>query len=391
MKNTLTWIFLILLALGGLYGSYALSEAFRTDAREAWETEASQAARWLSGTVLGWLEESYAPLSGLAILFENSREVTEVEFLGATDALEARASSFFLDAKAIARPQADGAEWSIEFSNDPMGPLSPDTPLDRYPVILETIKVALDNPDQVMLGPPFIDEEDLRYSPAALAIQDARGPLVVIGLVNYDAIAKGLFDIHQLDGLQLEIQGRFQEMDGPGPLREVIGNPQPEALHTVTTRTVSAGADLSITWYVNRRFSKGPQDALANFTFMGGVGSTILLVLFFGLLLQRNRTITKKVDEATDELAESRQRLDLALASSGIGTWDWNIADDTVFWDKAMHRIMGTDPVEGDRDLTSFTKLVHPKDAQRFEFEINEALGGDVYFIHGGLRLGSRG
>ena len=67
MKNTLTWIFLILLALGGLYGSYALSEAFRTDAREAWHKEAAQAARWLSGTVLGWLEESYAPLSGLGL------------------------------------------------------------------------------------------------------------------------------------------------------------------------------------------------------------------------------------------------------------------------------------------------------------------------------------
>ncbi len=208
---------------GGIGGSYALSEAFRTDAREAWQTEAAQAARWLSGTVLGWLEESYAPLSGLAILFENSKEVTEVEFLGATDALEARASSFFLDAKAVARPQADGAEWSIEFSNDPMGPLSPDTPLSRHPVILETIKVAVDNPDQIMLGPPFPSDEGFRYSPAALAIQDVHGPLVVIGLVNYDAIVRGLFDIHKLDGLQLQIQGRFKEIGGPGPQREVIG------------------------------------------------------------------------------------------------------------------------------------------------------------------------
>ena len=98
MRTALTWILLILLAFGGISGSYALSEAFRTDARQAWEAEASQAARWLSGTLLGWLEESYAPLSGLAILFENSREVTEIEFLGATDALEARATSFFIDA-----------------------------------------------------------------------------------------------------------------------------------------------------------------------------------------------------------------------------------------------------------------------------------------------------
>src|SRR5210317_2172759 len=155
MKIVLTWILLIPLVVGGILGSYALSQKFRTDAREVWEAKASQSARWLSGTLLGWLEESYAPLSGLAILFENSREVTELEFLGAADALEARATAFFLDAKAIARPRADGEGWSIEFSNDPLGPLSPDTPLGKYPVILDTIKVAIGHSDQIMLGPPF--------------------------------------------------------------------------------------------------------------------------------------------------------------------------------------------------------------------------------------------
>ena len=248
MKTALTWILLITLAVGGIVGSYALSEKFRIDAREAWEEKASQSARWLSGTVLTWLEESYAPLSGLAILFENSREVSEVEFLGAADALEARATAFFLDANAVARPRPEGEGWSIEFSNEPLGPLSPDIPLEKHPVILDTIKIAVEHPDQVMLGPPFSGEQGSRFSPVVLAIQDVRGPLVVIGLVNYGAIVKGLFDIHKLDGLHLQIQGRFKEIGGHGPLREVIGNPQPEALHTVTTRTVSAEADLSITW-----------------------------------------------------------------------------------------------------------------------------------------------
>ena len=381
MRNKLTWILLILLAVGGIVGSYALSEKFRTDARDVWQAKADQSARWLSGTVLGWLDESYAPLSGLAILFENSREVTEVEFLGATDALEARATSFFLDAKAAARFRAGGEGWSIEFSNDPLGPLSPDMPLSRHPVILETIQVAADNPDQIMLGPPFSSEDGLRYSPAALAIRDVQGPLVIIGLVNFDAIVKGLFDIHKLDGLHLQIQGRFQEMGGPGPQRAVIGKALPEALHTVTTRTVSAGADISITWYVSKLFSQGPQDALANFTLMGGIGGTLLLVSFFGLLLQRNRTITKKVEEATDELAESRQRLDLALASSGIGTWDRNIENDAIFWDDAQHRIMGTDTADGQLDWDGFTKLIYPPDAQRFESEINEALAGDKDYV----------
>ena len=182
MKTALTWILLILLALGGFYGTYALSEAFRADARKAWEAEAAQTAQWLSSTVLGWLEESYAPLSGLAILFENSREVSEVEFLGATDGLEGRATTYFLDAKAVARPQADGADWSIEFSNDPLGPLSPDSPINQQPEILANIKVAVEHPDQVMLGPPFSMEDGARYSPAALAIQDRSRPAGLCGL-----------------------------------------------------------------------------------------------------------------------------------------------------------------------------------------------------------------
>ena len=381
MKTILTWILLILLAVGGIGGSYALSEAFRTDARQAWEAQASQAARWLSETVLEWLEESYSPLSGLAILFENSREVTEVEFLGATDALEARAATFFLDAKAAARPRNGGKDWFVEFSSEPRGPLSSGIPLSRYPQILETIKVAVEHPDQVMLGAPFSSEDGTRYSPAALVAHDARGPLVVIGLINYDAIVKGLFDIHKLDGLQLQIQGRFQEMGGSGPRREVIGKPIPEALLAVTTRTLSAGADLSITWYANRLFNEGPKEALANFAFMGGVGATILFLSFIGMLLQRNRTISKKVRQATGELTESHQRLDLALASSGIGTWDWDIANETVLWGQAQCKIMGIDSAQGERDWASFIKTIHPEDAQRVKSEINEALAGEKDFV----------
>ena len=81
MRTKLQWILLAVLLIAGCAGSYTLSERLRTDARNAWEAQASKVAQWLSGTVLGWLEESYAPLSGLAILFENSSEVTEDEFL----------------------------------------------------------------------------------------------------------------------------------------------------------------------------------------------------------------------------------------------------------------------------------------------------------------------
>ncbi|MBW2485798.1 MAG: PAS domain S-box protein, partial [Deltaproteobacteria bacterium] len=325
MKTVFTWGLLILLAVGGIVGSYALSEAFRIDAREAWETEASRVAQWLSGSILGWLEESYVPLSGLAILFENSREVSEVEFLGATDGLEARATAFFLDTKAIARPQVDGEEWSINFSNDPFGPLSPDMPLSRNPEILENIKVAVDHPDQVMLGRPFSAEDGSRYSPAALAIRDASGPLVVIGLVNYNAIVKGLFDIHKLDGLHLQIRGRFEEPGGPGAEREVIGEPLPGALYSVTTRTVSAGADLSITWYMNEKFRNSPKEHLAILTLWTGIAGTLIITAFIAFFIQRNHTISRRVQEATAELKKVTEAVEQSPVSVVITAKDGTI------------------------------------------------------------------
>jgi PAS domain S-box-containing protein len=341
MKTKLQWLFLTILFLAGCLGNYALSQAFRTDARDAWEAEASQAAQWLSGTLLGWLEESYAPLSALAILFENSREVSEAEFLGASDALEARATAFFLEAKAIARPQVKGDGWSIDFSNDPTGPLSPDADLDQLPAILEIIHTAVDNPDQITLGPPFSSADEIRYSPVALAIQDVRGPLVVIGLVNYDALVEGLFDIHDLDGLQLQIRGRFKGSKGQGELHDIIGNPMKNALYEVTTRTVSAGADLSFSWYMNQAFRKGPHEKLANLTLMGGIAGTLLITLFIGTLLQRGQVITQRIETATRELTEAKERISLAVDAINLGVWEWDIHSHQTTWDERMFDIYG--------------------------------------------------
>ena len=315
MKSKLTWILLAVLLAGGIGGSYALSEAFRDDAIQTWKTDVAQAARWLSGTTLNWMEESYAPLSGLAILFENSKNVTEDEFLGATDALEARATAYFLDAMAVARPGEGDGEWSIEFSNEPLGPLSSETPLGKSPEIIDTVKVAYTHPDQVMLGSRLSAGDSTIYLPVALSIHDNKGPLVVIGLLNFQALAQGLFDVHKPEGLQLHVQGRFLKQGGSEPLNNVIGEPVTGALHAVTTRTVSAGADLSITWYATAQFSGGPGEKLADFTLVSGILGTILITLFVGVLLQQNRNITWKVQEATEDLKKLSAAVEQSPAS----------------------------------------------------------------------------
>ena len=51
---------------------------------------------------------------------------------------------------------------------------------------------------------------------------------------------------------------------------------------------------------------------------------------------------------------------------------------------KALERILGDVPIG---------RLVDPEEIASLTCELyrNEALAGDVFFIHGGLRLGSRG
>ena len=112
LRNILRWMPLLVLLLTGFGSSWLLSETYRADALRAWTAQADRAGQWLSGNLLNWLEASYAPVSGLAALAENSSELSESEFLNAYDTLESRAGAFFLEGAAYLRPDQDG-RWQI--------------------------------------------------------------------------------------------------------------------------------------------------------------------------------------------------------------------------------------------------------------------------------------
>ncbi len=374
--QVMRWLLLAGIAALGGSGSYHLSEAFRADARASWEAEASQAARLLSGTVLSWLEESYAPLSGLAALFENSSEVTEDEFLDAFDALEARATAFFIDAAVVLRPADE--TWVVEFSSDPLGLLRPKTLADKQPQIRDVIDVALVRVGRLVLGQPFLTNEGIRYSPAALVVTDTLGQLVVLGLINYDALVEGLYEVHDPQGLHLRMEGRFATAEGPGPLVQVLGKTNPGALHSVTTRTVSAGADLSFTWDIDAQFAGGPDEELAGFALWSGLGGTAVITLFIGVLLQRNRIITQRVHEATAELKESQERFALTVGGSGDGLWEYDARSGENWFSPRFKEMLGYCDEELPNTLEAWKRHVHPDDIDAAVNAFGEHLERDV-------------
>ncbi|MBC8157765.1 MAG: PAS domain S-box protein, partial [Alphaproteobacteria bacterium] len=304
---------LVLLMVAGLGvgGAFAMSEALRNSARQGWEAETGHAAQSLSGSMLGWLEESYAPISGLAALLENSAHVSEPEFLNAYNGLEARATAFFLDSAGLVAPVggSGSGEWRIKYSNDLDGILSGEKRLSEYPAIMEAIEIAEARFGEVILGRPVrLPDMTAVVSPVVLGTFDSAGPMAVIGLVDFVGLSKGLFDLHVPEGVSLSIIGRFPKPDGQGAEQVVIGKRSSGALHSVTTRTVSAGAELAITWDFDERYEGGPPGDVADLALATGLAGVTLITLIIGLL-QHSRGRTRAAESATRQLEiEMEQR-----------------------------------------------------------------------------------
>ncbi|MEP5764177.1 MAG: PAS-domain containing protein [Halieaceae bacterium] len=314
------WLLIAILLLGG--GATAtLSQWFHDDAQKTWESHAAQAEQWLSGAVLAWLEESYAPISGIAILFENSDLVTEDEFLLSVDALEARATTVFIDTVASVRRADAGAQgrWVVQFSNYLDDSLTPGALLPDDSVIVEAVDTAISRPGRIVLGAPFHTDTETQYLPVILALSDAQGELAIVGLMNFEALVAGLYETHSPTGVSLRAEGRFPTPSGPGSPVHFFGEPTAETIYSSTSRTVSAGADLSLSWDFGAAFEGGPHYGLPRAVAAGGGLLTLLMALFAYVMLAQAGRIRREVITKTAALKRQTDIVNLALQNMGEG------------------------------------------------------------------------
>lgn len=85
-------------------------------------------------------------------------------------------------------------------------------------------------------------------------------------------------------------------------------------------------------------------------------------------IAQLNRELENRVQESTIELREanfrlreSEERLRLASEAAGFGTYDYNVAADSIHCSLHLKRLLGTD-ISGDMSLAAFLSLVHRDD-----------------------------
>lgn len=309
----LSLLLLLLLLVAGVGGSWKLSETYREQGVQAWSAQADRAGQWLSATLFSWLEESYAPISGLAALFQNSEQVSEAEFLNAYDDLESRATVFFLDGAAYLQQSKSGA-WQVVYSTHSQGGLRPDMDEEERSWLQPVINEALLRQGEMILGPPKEINGRL-YSLVALAIGNDSEVSMLTGLINYSALIKGMHSIYIPTGVCLKVEGRFLDLDLQTVWREL----NRDQLHSVAERSISGGAELRLTWFFNSRFAGGPSQQLAQIILIVGVAISLIVVLLIGMLLQRNVIIVERVKTATSELESANNKLQLILNNAQIG------------------------------------------------------------------------
>jgi diguanylate cyclase (GGDEF)-like protein/PAS domain S-box-containing protein len=77
---------------------------------------------------------------------------------------------------------------------------------------------------------------------------------------------------------------------------------------------------------------------------------------------------------AENAVRRSEQRLNEAQLLAGVGSWEWDVANDRVTWSPGLFRIYRLDPADFDPSYGGFLSRVHPEDKARVADEIARSL-----------------
>ncbi len=81
-------------------------------------------------------------------------------------------------------------------------------------------------------------------------------------------------------------------------------------------------------------------------------------------LIVVSKDITER-KETEKRIKENEQRLDLAIKSAALGTYDWHMPSKTIYWNKRMYEIFGVDESDPRNQVELFEDLLHPDDRDR--------------------------
>ncbi|WP_164674883.1 PAS domain S-box protein [Anditalea andensis] len=98
------------------------------------------------------------------------------------------------------------------------------------------------------------------------------------------------------------------------------------------------------------------------------------------------RDVTERKGFET-ELQISNKRYELVTQATSDAIWDWDITTNSLYWGNGFQKIFGHQPGNLDKDISSWNKLIHPKDYKRITDDIEHTLNSDTSTWEGEYRF----
>jgi len=95
--------------------------------------------------------------------------------------------------------------------------------------------------------------------------------------------------------------------------------------------------------------------------------------------------------ERERELEDTTERLELALAASNLGVYDWNVQTDEITFDDRVAALLGYEPDEFDDDLSDWIERTHPDDLPTVQENLDMLFEGEANPPQSEYRVRSKG
>ena len=92
-----------------------------------------------------------------------------------------------------------------------------------------------------------------------------------------------------------------------------------------------------------------------------------------------NEQLEKRIAERTEDLVRTTDRLVEAQDIAHVGSWEWDIAADRIWWSEQLYRIYGVDP-HSPIGYDTFLGRVHPEDRAAVEARVGQAMTDGLPF-----------
>jgi len=203
----------------------------------------------------------------------------------------------------------------------------------------------------------------------------------------FNIITESFFDITGIMLVALDRKGNIRRINEKGceileySKNEIIGRnwfkhflpkPYSDKIDKMYAQLIAEKIEL-VEYYENPVLTKSNRERVIkwNNTILRDDDGKIMGILSSG----EDITDRKRVEKA---LRKSKERLDLALAVSNDGVWDWDLTNDHVYFDTRYYKMAGYDPNEFPNRLKEFQKRVHPKDIAEVMNQAEKHLNGKI-------------